>query len=223
MRGSIAGVTYLSNQYHQIVSRARTAPVQPNTPFQTTIRGAYTNSSAAWALLSPEDREAWHHYAQTCLWPGPLGDYTVPGRQIFMAGRTLQMYVHNRGLAKPEFVVTPPVTPGFLTPSNINMTDFLPPGETGCALTIAADYIDNTLVFVQRSQAFNPTRMRYKGPFWGMHDQAAIPPSGTTVTITFTGLEEGKAYFFRVKCVADAASPRISPAYYLRGIAVTNP
>lgn len=223
MRGSIAGVTYLSNQYHQIVARARTAPVQPNTLRQAIIRSAYTNASGAWQTMTDVVREAWHEYSQTCLWPGPLGDYTVPGRQIFMGGRTLQVYILSRGLAVPSIVTTPPVTPGFLTPSNVNMTPFLPPGATGCALTVSADLIDDTLVYVQRSRSFNPTRMRFKGPFWGTFDQAAIVPSAATVTITFDGLEDGKAYFFRVKCVADDASPRISPVYYLRGIAKTNP
>jgi hypothetical protein len=39
MAGKVAGIVYFANQWHQINARAATHPVNPNTLYQTMVRG----------------------------------------------------------------------------------------------------------------------------------------------------------------------------------------
>lgn len=222
IRGSIAGTTYFANQFHQIVARARTAPVQPGTLFQAIARSAINGAESAWAGTPKANQDDWDLYAAQTPFSGPLGPYTVPGRQMFIAGRALKLYIDRRTLAIATFDETaPPVMAGFL---NIQPSVSVPVGPgTGIALSVIADASSPTLVMVQVSAAFTKERNRYKGPWDNAKSVAAVIPAAATVLLEILGLHDGGIYFTRAKAVADDAPERISAEFFSRHIAVTIP
>lgn len=219
IRGSIAGTTYLSNQFHPIIARARTAPVQPMTEFQTNIRSSMAAATNVWDTLTPPVQLGWDLYGSATQWPGPLGTYTVPGRQIFMAGRTLQEYVNLRALCIPTFVTDPPAPMiGFYNLKSVGCVAPTGPG-TGVAVAFTTEAAQDGLIFAEVSPPFSTSRKRYKGPWNSSTAQAQVFPANTSGTLEFLGLVDGCVYFVRIKAVADDASPRISPEYIVRCVA----
>lgn len=223
IRGSVGGLTYSANQYYQIIMKARTSPVQPNTTLQQQARAAIVSAASAWTQMTDAQREQWKIYALNLRWPDPLGTHKCPGRQAFMAGRSIQQYVLATGLAIPNYVVDGPgFFDGFLLPQSVTVGNPVGPG-TGIGVSVSADFTDDTLALIEISPAMGPTRLRYKGP-WDTHSsQAAIIPANTTVNVDFLGYNVGDILFARVKCVGDDAPPRVSIQYILRGTAVTVP
>lgn len=218
IRGSIGGTTYLANQFHQIVARARTAPVQPNTTPQTIIRGALEAASDLWANETDVIRQAWDLYAKGTPFSGPLGPYTVPGRQIYIAGAALSIYITNSGLALPSLDTSPPWGSGFMNLKNVVPATPIGPG-TGIAVSIGAEVLTDAAVLVEISRAFTPSRYRYKGPWDVSRIAAAIIPKNTTVLVEFLGLQADSIYFTRVKGVADDAPCRVSAEFINRHVA----
>lgn len=200
IRGSVGGVTYLANQFHQIVMRARTAPVQPNTAFQVGIRTAFDAAEASWLALSEANRDDWRFYALSCVYPGPAGDYTVPGRQLFVG--TLALAIYANAIEPQVLIVTdaPPVVAGWLnvgpievgiyTEQNVGITVVVqnPSGQPCCAV-------------VDVSIAFNLTRTRYKGPWIsGAKVVRIVPPGSSVIEIERPLGTLGKAIFTRTRC-----------------------
>lgn len=164
IRGSVGGLTYFSNQFHQICMRQRTAPVQPNTPYQAGVKTAFDLSDATWNALPALSRELWESYAQTCTYPGPAGDYTVPGRQLFIGTLVLAQYLNG---FFPETIVPsvdPPLEAGWYNPGNFK--DRIYDGGTqGISLTLTTPPGPFSSIVVDSSIGFSPSRLRYKGPW----------------------------------------------------------
>jgi hypothetical protein len=223
IRGSIAGITYFSNQYHQIVMRARTAPVQPGGPYVSTIRSDFDRASNVWDSMNPTDRELWNAYASTCKFPGPLGEYTVPGRNLFMGAYTFLKYVEDRGLAAPSIDYSPPSITGFANIGPIIADDLAAPG-TGFQVSVYNPNGEDLCVMIERSLGFKQSRMSYKGPWVPSASKGAIVATETSTAVTFTGLSAGLRYFYRVRGVIDDAPCRQTAAFISNRIAaVTSP
>jgi len=212
IRGSVGGLTYLADQYHQIVMRARTSPVQPNTTNQAIIRSVFSEASEIWKSLTDEVRADWNSYAATCFFQGPLGPYAVSGRGLFMGARALQQYIAARGLETPTLVTTAPTTTGFATLSSVNSSELGAAG-TGFAINISNTSGEDILVMAERSLGFHPSRLRYKGPYESSKSLAVIIPGSTSVHIDFPHLEDGNRYFWRVKGVVDDGPPRLTAQF----------
>ncbi|MEE9367113.1 MAG: hypothetical protein V3W44_10525 [Dehalococcoidales bacterium] len=221
IRGSIAGTTYFANQYHAIVARQRVAPTGGFGPYQQIMRSSFSGANATWETLTKDVQDDWDLYADGLVWSGPTGTYKVPGRQAFMAGRSLQNYANNRGLVVPNFVTTAPVTPGFLSPTNIAGAPPTGPG-TGVGVTFTKDATDDTMAIVQISPPFDKERNLYNGP-WNTRDAVAVINAAGSVVVEFLGLTLGKIHFIRISFVADDAAPRIAAPVIIRAIAVTVP
>ncbi|GAI82401.1 unnamed protein product, partial [marine sediment metagenome] len=74
LRGSIAGNTYSRNRYGAYV-RARTKPINPDTPLQTQVRSALAWSVEHWfSSASPDQRIAWGDYADKVNMLNKLGE-----------------------------------------------------------------------------------------------------------------------------------------------------
>lgn len=216
LRGSIAGITYTSNQYHQIVARSRTAPVQPNTPNQATMRSCFSGAQANWLIdVTPPERTAWDDYAQTCKYPGPLGFYTIPGRLIFTSAISLAKYIKARELAiiTPGYI--PPVKPGFLNITNVVEAPIAGP-VAGIHINVTNESGEAVVLFAERSIAWHKTRMRFKGPWVSELAQAKICLDQATALINFTGLTIGMIYFARIRAVSKVAPHRMSCVYIIR-------
>lgn len=220
IRGSVGGITYTANQFHAIIMRARVSPVQPNTTAQQLARLALSTAQGTWLTLTQVVRDAWETYSRNLFRSGPVGTYTVPGRQSFIAGRALQNYVNDRGLAVPNFDTSaPPVFGGFYLPERI-VTALPPALQTGVAISYTSEALVDALVMVQIAGPFPETVRRYKGPWNTGQEQAQIVVMATSALISFDGLTVGDIFFMRVSSVADAASPRSAAPVILRMAAI---
>lgn len=218
-RGSVGGITYSANQWHQIIARARTAPVDPSTVNQGIIRSAMSFISSLWTNLSDEQRTAWDNYAETCVYSGPLGQYTITGRLMAMAALILPMYCNSRELIELVASAIPPVLPGFFTPGPINVIPYAGDPGIGIGLSIGNTTGEDGVAFVERSFAFNPSRNRFKGPFLSGPAQAVDLPDETSAALYFTGLAKDFVYFTYVRTFTKVAPFRISASYIFRHVA----
>ncbi|MCK5318291.1 MAG: hypothetical protein KAJ55_10265 [Anaerolineales bacterium] len=213
--GSVGGITYFNGPHHAILARARVAPVQPGSTFQSQMRASMNGASIQWEALSEAEQILWEAYAETCTFQGKQGTYQVTGRTLYMAGRSLQIYAATRGLYVPAVVGTAPVTTGFLLPSGFNLTPAVGLG-TGFAIFFAADLDDDTAFFTQISGVKSKQRHFWKGP-WNTRDvKMTVVAAGAVGSVDYLNLQDGGIYFVRVKAVADDASPRVSQEWFGR-------
>jgi len=219
MRGSVGGITYTANQWYQIIARARTSPVNPGTSNQTIIRSVMAYLSAAWEGLSDAVKQQWQDYADTCIYQGPLGNYTLGGRQMFIACMSIPGYCNSRGLYAFGAVFTPPAIPGFYDIGPVQTTSYVGPG-IGIALSITNETGEDGVAFVERSFAFPTSRNRFKGPFLSSSAQAVAVGTGAATKIEFDNLTPDLIYFTRVRCVTEDPPYRISAQHFLRHTAV---
>lgn len=222
IRGSVAGLTFTANQFHQIVVRQRTAPVQPGTEPQTIIRSAFSEASQTWRNMTQADRNSWIAYALTAIYTGPVGSYTVPGRSIFMAGFSLATYLELTGFATNTPEDSPPAVTGFAILGAITTFPPAVPG-TGFDISIKNPQAEELSVLINLSLAFDETRNFYKGPWDFTSTLGATIPASSTVLVPIAGLVAGKKYFFRVKGVITDGPHRTTTDYFSSAIAATNP
>jgi hypothetical protein len=219
MRGSVGGITYTANQFHQIVARARTAPVNPATSQQTIIRSAFSAAAQAWKEATDAERISWNTYAHSCIFTGPLGDYTIPGRSIMMAGWTSAMYLDETDLVTNTPQDSPPIQSGFANLGVVKAIAPVTPSSTGFGISIGNPNPQDLGCLINVSLGFHPSRNFYKGP-WDLSLLAGLSVSPTTTgTIEITGLETDLKYFFRVKGVEIDAPHRITTEFFGSAIA----
>lgn len=222
IRGSVGGLTYSSNQFHQIIVRARTAPVNPNTSNQTTIRSAFNVASQAWKVMATPIRLAWEEYAESLTYEGPLGPYTMPGRQVCIGNLSMAGYIATRGLYALVPSAAAPITPGFLDVGNITVGP-AGAGETGFLISVENPNLFDVVIFAQRSVNFGTSRYRFKGPYLSDTDIALKAASETTFPIPFYDLIKDAIYFVRLRAITEEGPYRISTEYFLRCISVETP
>lgn len=220
VRGSVGGLTFTANQWHQILLRAKTSPVQPQTNPQSWIKNAFSAASNAWKLLLEPAQLSWGDYADTVTYTGPLGEYTIPGRQIFMASQSLVNYINAASLDTITPNLSAPVIPGRATFSEVSIGAPDCPGD-GVGLTLDAPLGEKIQYLAEISPGFNPSRKRYTGPFKGESAQSAPVTPGTPVKVNFLGLTVGLAYFVRVRGVVVDDPARLTKITILRHIAET--
>jgi len=210
VRGSVGGTTYLCNQYHQIVARQRTAPVQPQTPDQQLVRGYLSAASAKWSALTEVQRDGWNDYASTCQWSGPLGTYTIPGRLMFLAALSR---ARNAGRCSPApayvELVTPPIIPGFAELLNDPPAAPAGPAATGYKIKVYNLNTDDLMVFCWRSIAWPLTRYRFKGPFVAPSIKGQIIAPAGNYEFVFTGLVKDMHYFNFISAVTAKLTPGV--------------
>ena len=220
LRGSIAGLTFSANQWHQIIVRAKTSPVNPATTNQTHIRTAFSAAANEWNLITQTQRDLWDNYADTLVYEGPLGTYNVPGRQVFIGSFSFLKYINNRALDTIVIPSSAPGTPGFGKIDSITSDDPAVP-STGFDVNVSQSMGENMSVIVERSVGFNPSRERFKGP-WVTADMKYIDlVSGVTAHTSFIELTEGNAYFFRVRGCTNDTEMLLAVPYIGRHIAAT--
>lgn len=215
IRGSVAGLTFTANQFHQIVVRQRTAPVNPNTLNQVHVKGAFSHSASQWLSLTDLQRSDWGDYSDTVNFSGPLGDYTVPGRQLYIGNTSFLHYLNNRGEGPYIVSPTPPVVPGRPAFTKVERVDLAAPG-TGFGIKVSNHSGEDIVYSVERSIPFSSTRLRYKGPFVSNTlDSDTVADAGDD-TIEFTGLTDGQVYFCRVRGVTAQPQHRMTIEWIIR-------
>lgn len=220
-RGSVGGITYTANQFQALIARARVSPVNPNTVRQTMIRSAFSGAEQLWQNLTDTVRQGWEDYADTLIFSGPTGTYTVPGRQVFVGNIATALYL-NAVLGVPALIVTnAPTIPGFLDLENVQTSAPLGPAVTGIGLTADQNGAEDVVIYAARSFAFNPSRNRFKGPMLSHTlDSVTIAAPGTGI-LDFVGLTVDAIYFTNPRGLTAQAPFRQSAPFFLRHVAET--
>lgn len=83
--GSAGGTVYSHNRYGAYI-RARSIPVNPNTPRQVAVRARMQSLSIAWqTVLTPAQRDAWEVYGSNVSWQNKFGETVhLPGLNHFV-------------------------------------------------------------------------------------------------------------------------------------------
>jgi len=223
-RGKVGGIVYTKNQFAGLVARAFNAPTNPKTDKQVLIRSSFADSSARWQNATPADREAWEDYAATLVYPGPLGEFKLPGRQVFLSNLALALYCEQIGGSSIAPGDDPPIIAGFLNPGPIAPGTFVTASETGIAIDIGNNTGEDAVALVNMSVVFELTRQVYYGPWASSRTFCVDIADGATtvIPITLNAAAEGKRVFTRVRLISEAAPHRISPFYISSHVPVTN-
>jgi len=186
------------------------------------MRSAFAGAETLWQSLTDVQRTAWNDYAATLSFTGPLGAYTVPGRQVFIGNMGTAGYWKARGAGIGALTPTAPTIPGFLDLDNVTEGLYTTAASTGIAFDATYNGAEDLEIMAQRSVAYNPSRNRFKGPYASatMDFTSLVAPQ--TVTGEFTGLSEDYIYFILVRAITGDAPFRLSAKYYLRTTAITN-
>ncbi len=220
-RGSIGGITFTANQYHQLIARARTSPVNPGSTLQTAIRSAFSGAETLWKALTEAEMDRWDSYASLTPRQNPLGPITLTGRTFMRGIISLREYIADQLGIVFTAVNTAPVTPGML---NISGVGEVPPAgpATGVAITWLNPLLNpDIVVMAQISQAFDTTRGSFKGPWDTGSNQAVETPAGATGIASFVGLVVDKIYFIRIRAIVQDGPHSISEDFIIRATAAT--
>lgn len=218
IRGSIGGTTYLSGPQHAIIARNRTAPVQPNSTYTQEFRSSFAEANLRWRLMSDNDRIEWADYASTLFYSGPTGDYTIAGRNVFLAYFTMMRYLNIRGLTAVVPIEKVSEYDGWLG-IVVYGSAYTTPSTTGIAFTVInGSATEDIEVHCQISRAFDATRNFFKGPWRTVSAQVQTVPAATSALLDFSGLVEDAYYFVRLRAfTSDAAlGARYSSSFVLR-------
>jgi len=219
MRGSVGGITYLANQFHQIVARTRTAPVDPNTTAQQYMKNAVSYASVLYENLSDANKLAWNNYASTVTFSGPFGNYNVPGRQLCVGNVAVAYYLGQQGVLIGSPDATPPTNPGKVALTSI-ATQAPTSVGTGIELTFYnAEASETIIAYAEISPKQNSGRLRYKGPFITSTLDTDAPSSSSAGSIEFLGLDDGGVYFIKVRAITNANPFRLSAETIIRAVA----
>lgn len=202
IRGSIAGITYLTTPSGAIIARQRVIPVNPGSTFQTRARQAMGATAVLWTQLTDAQREAWNAAAGTTSFL--LGrSFTTPGdgRGLFMAtGQFVNyMYAQNK-LAEPFNGVAPNST-GVPTVILSNVPYEGSVGTTGISFKATNTSLARAAQIVYwYGYQVNGSRTYYRGPW--QTGQIGIgqvePEESTVINITYSPDPlEGQKLFVR--------------------------
>ena len=192
--------------------------MNPSTTPQTLIRGAFSAAATAWLAMTQANRDKWGEHADTVNFTGPLGDYTVPGRQLFIGYSSFVRYIIDAGLGSPSILLTPPTIAGRPTLDAISVGP--PTGvETGFALSLTNNSGETMIALAELSIGFPQSRQRYQGPWPASSAQAIALPDSTSTKIEFTDLIADQAYFCRVRAATDEVYNRLTIQHIVRAVA----
>jgi len=209
--GSVGGLTY-SHNAGGLYMRARSIPVQPNSPYQTQVKNALTQLVVAWLeTLTAVQRNAWNLYAANVLVTNPLGDPRAnSGQNWYVAANQPRLQaiaklasaltrvdaapiIFDRGLLTTPAAVTLDVSASTLSFTFTNTNAW-------------ATAVGGALL-VYQGRPVNGTRTFFKGP-WRLIGQilgAVVPP--TSPGLISTVPTNGYAYAIGQACyIAFAAT-----------------
>jgi hypothetical protein len=220
IRGSVAGVTYLSGPDHQLVMRQRTTPVNPQTTRQSQMRSEFSGAAARWNALTPNQRRAWEQYAETVTIENPVDNFNPSGRSLFIGNISTREYLTVRGVTFSDYLDTAPLYPGRLVVENL---DVIPPASshTGFQIQVTNPNPEGIYIYAFISPVQNPARNTYQGQFQTESLQFTnIASLGSGVVAFDVGLDD-QVYFCKVRLISEEAGFRTSALFQLRCIVST--
>lgn len=207
--GSIGGMTGSHNR-GGLYFRARSIPVNPNTPAQVTVRAAFSSLVARWNnILTGAEREPWDLYAAAVPLTGPLGDpITVSGQNMYLRSNVPRLRIaasiidtapgiFNLGILSPVTLVTATVASQLLSFA-FNATD---------EWNVAGGFL-----FFQNARPVNPSINFFRGPyrFASAATDAAASPFDSLSPFPFVA---GQRIFARA--IASLADGRLTEQQFL--------
>lgn len=222
--GSVGGITYLNNPFHQIVGRQRTVPVQPNTDAQVMAKTSFGAAVQAWEQATQQQRDDWAAYAQTVTFQGPLGPYKPTGRMLAVAQYQITSYLQNQGVVgfMGGSVMDAPVLPGLLVVTNPSIQN---PDAGNCGFKIQFKNTNGEPIVGYSERCFKQSDARnfYKGPWVSDTLAAQLVADTDTETLPYYGLVEDGVYFVKLRYISSPLGRRYSQEVILRAIAVDVP
>lgn len=195
--GSIAGNTFARNRFGSYV-RARTKPVNPESPRQTAARLLIIFLAEQWREdpMTATIREAWETYANSVGWNNRLGELVkLTGYNHFIRSNAARM------AAGGDLVTAAPIDLGL---PNADPTFAVTGSESSVHLSVV---FDNTLSWANETGGFlsvemgvpqNPSRNSFDGPWRNAGAVAGddtTPPTSPEVLIPpFTLIETQKVW-----------------------------
>jgi hypothetical protein len=196
--GSVGGVTAAHNA-GGLYLRARSIPVNPNTPAQQAARNAMAQLTTRWQqTLTAAQRTAWSTYAANVPLVNSLGDARL------VSG--MNMYVRSNA---PRVVAGADVVDA--GPTTYSLATFTPVTATGSegGADIDVEYTDTDdwaiaeggHLIVQASAQISPTINFFKGPFVfaATADGAAVAPASPLNIPRSPADTEGNKVYIRVR------------------------
>lgn len=220
IRGSIGGNTFLANQFHQIVIRQRTSPVQPGTTFQSQVKSGFSGGVSNWENASQAYRDGWNAYAQTVTFQGPLGPYQPSGRDLAIGQWAATQYIIDIGGVTPLSgqSMEPPTSAGLMSMDALQVQPLAAAG-TGFAVQIKNSNGEDVYLYGARSLKQSNARNFYKGPWDPSSVLVTGITDGSTDTLEFDGLEEDGVYFARIRIISQEPPRRMATELIVRAVA----
>lgn len=215
--GSIGGMTGSHNK-GGMYFRARTIPVNPNTPQQARVKAHMAAAASRWSGPgSPVDHEGWEGYAFFTPFLDSLGDSRI------LSG--LAMFCRSAIAAQEMGLAFPDDAPLYNLLTDTGALEF----DADSVATDVDVTFDNTqewatetggALSIYASPGQNPTVNFYKGPYRYagviLGDTTTPPTSPATIALPF-GVNSGQRVFFQAR--AYTADGRLSYPFRLGDIA----
>lgn len=201
MSGSIAGNTHARNRYGNYM-RARTKPVNPNSPDQVAVRSALAYLTEVWLdECSAAQRAAWATYAAAIAMKNKLGEtIKLSGFNHFIRSNS------NRArwgfapiLAGPVVLTLPEHDPAFSIAISA-----APPNQVVVTYDDTLDWCDETggSMWLLQGTPQNGTRNFFAGPWrriLRISGDAVAPPTTPHTTDLWTPAGEGQKVWLKAR------------------------
>jgi len=202
LSGSVAGITASRNRGGAYF-RNRSIPVNPSTPAQQLVRGAFSAANALFlnALSEPQKGE-WDDYAKNTPLVDSIGqDIEVTGRAMFNRTNVPRIQAGLNFIADGPSVFGVPA----LSPITI-----VPAGGGAATIQVAFDdadswaNADDGALFIYCSRPVSINRLSWKGPFrfaGTVLGNSTTPPSSPTVITSPFTYDSGQKVFVRARAM----------------------
>jgi hypothetical protein len=217
--GSIGGATFARNRGGLYV-RARSVPVNPNTGFQSDVRGYFSNAVGRWNdALTQAQRDGWNLYAEQVPLTDSLGDpRNIGGLPMYIRSNTFRRLLGLPFVDAPPTLFSLPFAGGFAALPLID--DGEDPSELQADIPASGNEWLSEVgaamgIFISRPQ--NPGVNFYKGPFRfiGSVLGSGTPSDPTPVALPVPfDFQPGQVFFVRYRVTR--ADGRLSSAVILR-------
>jgi len=210
--GSVGGLVGARNAYGMYF-RARTLPVNPNTPAQVLVRGAMTAAHEAWQALSEAVKSQWDGYAKATPLTKNGTQYTITGLAMF-----LRAYI-QRTVADVAIPADPPDEPGLTDIGEITATVVAATKKVSIAFDNTKPWAanDNGVLLVSVSDLISVNVNYFTGPFryiGKIEGATATPPTSPVLLDDIHTRTAGQIAMVRV--IAQDHKSRLSQEYIFR-------
>ena len=204
LSGSFGGLTASRNRGGNYF-RSRVVPINPNTPFQASIRAFVASLTSAWVnVLTPGQRSDWNIYAGSVQIPDTMGDpRNVSGIAMYVRSNVprLQAALARLDAAPPIFglgLSTQPTFENFVAATNSFDVAF----NVADAWVGGVGTSDGAAMLVLASRPQNPSVNFFKGPyrFAGLiAGNEALPPTSPATIFAPFNITVGQRIFVQTR------------------------